>query len=131
MRLNNFLWIFEILTCVFWVVFLSILFFINPYNAKAEIFILFFISLLIALAGTWTITEFRLVTKYRGMDALNRKLSNSFRHGFMTSLVISGLLFMQGLRVLKVWDAVMFVLAIALFEAYFLTRGNFMSGENK
>ena len=131
MRLKNFLWIFEILTCVFWVIFLIILFFVNPYNAKAEVFVLFFISLLIAFAGTWAVTEFRLVTRYRGMDMLNRKLSNSFRHGFMVSLVVSGLLFMQGIGVLRVWDAAMFVLAIALFEAYFLTRGNIISGDSK
>jgi len=99
-----------------------ILFFVNPYKADAGIFVLFFISLLFALAGTWGVLEFRIITRTRGFDAIQSKIFSSFRHGFMVSLVISGLLFMQGIEVLTFWDGVVFVLAIVLFEAYFLTR---------
>ena len=122
MKLKNLVWQSEIVTSIFWVVFFMILFFVNPYKAEAGIFVLFFISLLLAFAGTWGILEFRLVTKVKGFDAVNSKVFNSFRHGFMVSLVVSGLLFMQGIEVLTLWDGVIFVLAIILFEAYFLTR---------
>jgi hypothetical protein len=37
---------------------------------------------------------------------------------------------MKGADVLSVWDGVIFVLAIILFEAYFMTRGSVLS-ENK
>ena len=99
-----------------------IMFFVNPYKADAGIFVLFFLILLFALAGTWGVLEFRLTTRIKGFDAIQSKIFNSFRHGFMISLIISGLLFMQGIEVLTFWDGTIFVLAIALFEAYFLSR---------
>lgn len=122
MKLKNFFWQSEVLTSICWVIFFMIMFFVNPYKAEASIFILFFLSLLFAFAGTWGILEFRIVTKIKGLDGVNRKIFNSFRHGFMVSLAVSGLLFMQGIEVLTLWDGVVFVLAIILFEAYFLTR---------
>ena len=131
MRLKNFLWLVEILTIIFWVIFLLILFFINPYKSEASIFTLFFISLLFAFAGSWSVVEFRIKTKIYGMDEINKKISSSLRHGAMVSLVLSGLLFMQGIDVLKFWDGIIFVLAIILFEAYFLARGNIVNeGKN-
>lgn len=130
MKLKNFLWLLEVLTVVFWVIFLLILFFVNPYKSEANVFILFFVSLLFAFAGTWSIIEFSLKVKFKGMEDVNKKILTSFRHGAMISLVGSGLLFMQGIGVLKFWDGIIFVLAVVLFEAYFLTRTSFVA-ENK
>jgi len=124
MKLKRFLWLVEVLSIVFWVVFLLILFFINPYRADANIFILFFVSLLLAIAGTWSVIEFRVKIKVSGPDETNRKIASSFRHGLMVALALSGLLFMRGIDVLSLWEGLVFVLAIILFEAYFMTRGN-------
>uniref|UniRef100_A0A7C4R4W4 Uncharacterized protein n=1 Tax=candidate division CPR3 bacterium TaxID=2268181 RepID=A0A7C4R4W4_UNCC3 len=130
MKLKNILWIVEILTIVFWAVFFMILLFINPYKADVSVFILFFLMLFFAFAFTWSLVELHLVTRFKGSEEIKSKSFSSFRHGFMVSLVLVGILFMQGAEVLTVWDGVVFVLAIILFEAYFLTRGNIMV-ENK
>jgi len=130
LKLKNILWIVEILTIVFWAVFFMILLFINPYKADVSVFILFFLMLFFAFAFTWSLVELHLVTRFKGSEEIKSKSFSSFRHGFMVSLVLVGILFMQGAEVLTVWDGVVFVLAIILFEAYFLTRGNIMV-ENK
>ena len=122
MKLKNFFWQSEVLTSLCWIVFFLVLFFVNPQKADSGIFILFFVSLLFAITGTWGLLEFRFVTKIKGFDGINKKIFSSFRHGFMIAIIISGLIFMQGIEVLTAWDSVVFILAIALFEAYFLTR---------
>lgn len=130
MKIKGFLLTSEVLTILFWAVFFTILVFINPYKSETVIFILFFTSLALALAGTWGLLEFYLVTKLRGFEEIRNRTFNAFRHGMMFSFVSVGLLFMKGADVLSVWDGVVFVLAIMLFEAYFMTRGNIIT-ENK
>lgn len=130
MKLKGFLWVSEVLTSLFWVIFFLILIFIDPYKASAAIFTLFFFSLLMALIGTWGLLEFRITTRIKGMEGMNQKIFTAFRHGVMISLIISGLLFMKGIQVLTLWDGIIFILAIILFEAYFLTRGNIIQSQD-
>jgi hypothetical protein len=130
LKIKGFLLTSQILTILFWAVFFAILVFIDPYKAMTGVFVLFFVSLFIAFAGTWGMLEFYLVTKFRGFEEIKARTFNAFRHGFMFSAVAVGLLFMKGADVLSVWDGVIFVLAIILFEAYFMTRGTILN-ENK
>jgi len=130
LKLKNFLWTSEVLTILFWAIFFVVVVFIDPYKSITGIFIVFFISLFLALAGTWGLLEFYIITKRRGFEEARKMTFNAFRHGIMFSAVAVGLLFMKGADVLSIWDGVIFVLAIILFEAYFMTRGN-MLGENK
>ena len=127
MKIKGFLLASEVLTIIFWAVFFAILVFIDPYKSATSIFILFFVLLFLALAGSWGLLEFYLVTKYRGFEEIRNRTFNAFRHGIMFSAVTAGLLFMKGADVLSVWDGVIFVLAIILFEAYFMTRGTILN----
>lgn len=124
MKIKGFLWTSEILTIFFWAIFFTLLIFINPYKADTGIFVLFFVTLFLALAGTWGLLEFHIATKIKGFEEIKNRTFNAFRHGIMFSAVAVGLLFMKGADVLSIWDGVVFVLAIILFEAYFMTRGN-------
>ena len=130
MKLKNFLWIVEILTIIFWAIFFMVLFFVNPYKSASSLFVLFFISIFFAVAGSWGLFEFYLVTKIKGLEEVKNRSFAAFRHGIMVSMVLTGILFMQGAGVLTPWDGVIFMLAIILFEAYFLTRGSVIA-ENK
>jgi len=127
MRLKNFLWTSEVLTILFWAIFFVVLIFIDPYKSATGIFVVFFLSLFLALTGSWGLFEFYIVTKARGFEETKRRTFSAFRHGLMFSAVAVGLLFMKGADVLSVWDGVIFVLAIILFEAYFLSRGSMVS----
>jgi len=131
MKIKGFLWTSEVLTILFWAVFFVVLIFINPYKTATSIFIVFFLSLFLALAGTWGLFELYVVTRARGFEEIRRRTFNAFRHGLMFSAVAVGLLFMKGADVLSAWDGVIFVLAIILFEAYFLTRGNIIANTEK
>lgn len=131
MKLKNLLWVFEILAIAFWAVFFVILFFTNPNKSDISIFILFFITLFFAFAFSWGLAELYFVTKIRGMEEIKGRSFSAFRHGFMVSMVLSGILFMQGAGVLTLWDGIIFVLAIVLFEAYFLTRNNIVTDTEK
>ncbi|MDD5732077.1 MAG: hypothetical protein PHU42_04265 [Patescibacteria group bacterium] len=130
MKIKGFLLTSEVLTIIVWAVFFAIIVFIDPYKSATSIFILFFALLFLALAGSWGLLEFYLVTKYKGFEEIRNRTFNAFRHGIMFSAVATGLLFMKGADVLSVWDGVIFMLAIILFEAYFMTRGTILN-ENK
>jgi hypothetical protein len=130
MKIKGFLLTSEVLTILFWAIFFIVIIFIDPYKSVTGIFVVFFLTLFLALAGTWGMLEFYIVTKVRGFEEIRKRTFNSFRHGLMFSAVAVGLLFMKGADVLSVWDGVIFVLAIILFEAYFMTRGSVLS-ENK
>ncbi len=127
MKLKNFFWTGEILTAFFWVVFFLILNATEPKKAGMFIFVLFYLVLFAAIMGTVGLLEFRLSLKYKGSEKVKNKIFNSSRHGFMTALVLVGILFMRGIDVLTWWDGSVFVAAILLFEAYFMTRGNIVS----
>jgi hypothetical protein len=120
----------EVLTIVFWAVFFMVLFFVNPYKSASSLFVLFFVSIFFAVAGTWGLFEFYIVTKIKGVEEIKSRSFSAFRHGAMVSLVLTGILFMQGAGVLTPWDGVVFMLAIILFEAYFLTRDSMIT-DNK
>lgn len=122
MKLKSFLWTAEIIISFCWVVFFLILNVVNPQRASGGIFVLFFLLLFVAMAGTWGLLELRLIMKKQGVDMIKKKIFTSLRHGLMFSFIVTGLLFMQGIDVLSSWDAGIFILAVILFEAYFLTK---------
>ena len=131
MKLKSFIWIVEFLAIVAWAALFMSLFFVNPFKTEAIIFVSFFASLFFALAFSWGLVEFYLVTKIKGVDEMRGRSFAAFRHGAMVSMVVTGMLLMQGAEVLTPWDGVVFLLAIVLFEAYFLTRGGMVVEEKQ
>jgi len=122
MKLKNFFWTGEIVTSFSWIVFFLILIFINPYKADKIVFYLFFLTLFFSVLGTVGLLNLRWFLKRQGTEQIKRKIFTSFRHGIMVAVVLTGLLFMQSIDVLSWWDGVVFVLAVVLIEAYFLTK---------
>ncbi len=122
MKLKNFFWTSEIVTSFFWVVFFLVIIFINPNKTNAGTFILFYISLFLAIMGTVSLLELRIILKKRGTEEIKKKTTTSIRHGLMVAFVLVGLLFMEGIDVLTLWDGIILFLAILLIEAYFWSK---------
>lgn len=101
---------------------LAIIFNVDPQAADILTIGALFGSLFLALSGFLTLIIFYLRVKKSNFEELFTQLPIATRHAALISLVISGLIFLQMLRVLGWWEAALFLLIIVLLESFFRTR---------
>jgi hypothetical protein len=93
---------------------------IDPDQSNITGFIFFYLSLFLALVGTISILAF-LTNRYFSKELLPifRYVQRSFRFSIVISGVLVLLLFLQGIRVLNIWNLGIFLLSL-LFVVSFL-----------
>jgi hypothetical protein len=96
------------------------LFLLNPEKAGALGFILFYLSLFLAILGTTAIIGF-LVRARLGKTPIFVQVSIAFRQGLWLSGMITVYLILKGLNLLRWWNFTIFVLLIIIIEAMILT----------
>ena len=84
--------------------------------------IVFFISLFFAIVGTFTIIGFYLRLWFTSNEYYYENITISFRQAILVSVVVVGLLGLQALRILNLFDGILFISSILLLEFYFLAR---------
>ena len=109
-------------TILCWIAFFLVFINIDPYKATNSGFISFFVSLFFALLGSLMIFFFYTRMKFGVRGIVFSNLIIAFRHALLLSIIIIALLGFQALRVLTLWDGVLFALSILLIEAYFRAR---------
>jgi len=65
---------------------------IDPYNASILIFVLFFLSFCVALAGLFTLTEFYLRKLFVKNKIAIRLFKTSFKHGILIAIILTAIL---------------------------------------
>jgi hypothetical protein len=103
-------------------VWLAILFNTDPNNTDLITRCAFFASLFVFLAGFFTFLGFYLRVYFSNREIIYNNFPIALRQSILLSLIIVGLLAFQTLRVLTVWVAAIYVLAIILVEFYFKSR---------
>jgi len=119
MTVKNFLQAIGIATFFCFLCLILIILNINPYRATALGFVLFFLSLFFFLTGIFILLLFFIKIKFIEPGTPIANLISSIRQSFFLSFLLVGLLILKGLRVLDLWNAVLFILAIILIECYF------------
>jgi len=94
----------------------------NPFQSDGSVFILFFLSLFISLAGLSTIVILFIKSRFLANSATLDHFWPSIRQGSLISATVTLLLFLQGIKVLDFWVGVPLTIAIVLLELFF--RGN-------
>ena len=124
MTLSSYLIGIGISTILCWVAWILTLLNIHPYNAGNIGLISFFMSLFFALIGTLTIVGFYLRIWFSKNEQYYENITVSFRQAILISIAVLGLLGLQSLKILNIFDGILFVLSIILLESYFLARGS-------
>ena len=90
----------------------------DPYNTTLLSFVLFYLSFFIAVAGLFISAGFYLRKLIIKNKILYRLLRTSFRQGILISLILTGLLLLQGFRILNWISGIFLVVIILVIEIY-------------
>lgn len=99
----------------------SVLFFLSPDNLFSVS--LFLVSLFLGLMALLSVVGFYFRIFLSKNELIYIHLKTSLRQGTFLSLLFTGMLGLQGLKILTLWDGGLFVALIMMFEFYFLSRG--------
>ena len=104
------------ITASAFVVWVDLILFVPPKLSNVGLVIAFFVTLIIWLGSflAWLIYFIRL--KRTNREIIYATVMPSIRQGLVISLTIAGLLFLQLVRVLTIWDGILIILVAGLFE---------------
>jgi len=100
----------------------SVLIFIDPEKSGIVGRIYFFAALFFSSAGIFNLLLISMRRKFISAEMAVGNLGISFRQGMLMSVLLVGLMVLQGFRMLVWWDGLLVVAAIFLVELYFLSR---------
>ncbi len=109
-------------TIVCWVAWLVVVYYINPNEAGVIGFSLFYLSLLFALVGAFSLIGFFGRVWFSKERVIFRHLGISTRQSIWFSLLIVGTLLFQGADLLKWWSVLFLIFFLTLMEFFFLSR---------
>lgn len=121
MSLKKYLILMLFATAVCWLAFGMIIYFVDPDRAGILGFSLFYLSLLLSLCGILALLVLLARSRF-SEDPAYRQVSTSFRQAVWFSLLITFFLFLQGMRVLKWWNLILFILFLAGLEFFFISH---------
>jgi hypothetical protein len=121
MTFRMFLTIMSIASAAAWIGWLIILYGVDPSRSGSLGFVLFYVSLGIALIGTLSVLGVlvRLWTKQEGLVVILSM--RSFRHALLLSTIFITSLIFLGIGMLRWWIVVGIVFIVSLIELIFLT----------
>jgi hypothetical protein len=109
-------------TACSWTTLILVVIRLNPFYASKLMLLVFYVTLFLALSGTFTLINFYLKIWLHRTPLYYRNISVAFRQGLLLSLATCTLLALQALRVLTWWDALIVVLLIILIEFAFSAK---------
>jgi len=93
----------------------------NPYNSGLLIFVNFYMSFCIGLAGILSLIVYYSKLKFKKDKSIHAYFWPSVRQAILISLSLTLLLVLKGLRLFDWWAAVPLMVAIVLLELFFQT----------
>lgn len=121
MTLRKYLTLVISLTLICWLIFLLVIFLIDPEQLGILGFFLFYFSLFLALGGTLSIIGF-LIRARLFQDLIFYQVKIAFRQGFILSGLIVFLLVLKGLNLLYWWNAIILILFLISLEIFLILR---------
>lgn len=94
----------------------------SPYTSDNLTISMFFISIFGLLFSVFSLIGFYLRIRLSNNELYHSLLGPTIRQSVLLSTVLTGLVLLKALKVLTIWDGVMFSLSILLLEIYFQNR---------
>ena len=109
-------------TFLSWSSWFVVIYKLSPFSQPQLSLPLFYASLFIALAGTFSLLLYFMRVWFNKKEIYNAHFNRSLRQGLLLSaMIIIGLGF-QRLRVLTWWDGLLLLAIVLLIEFYFMSR---------
>jgi len=99
-----------------------IILYIDPESSGIAGKALFFLVLFIALDGIFNLILLKLRKKIINSETIFANMALTFRQSILLALLVSGLLLMQGERMLVWWSGLLLLAGIFLIEFYFFSK---------
>lgn len=109
-------------TALCWVAWSLVLFNIDPENSGFVGLASFYLSLFLALVGTFALLGFVARRALTDDPVAFRHIGVSMRQGLLFALVVVGALLLRGTRLYTWWSVVLLLAGFTLLEFFFLTR---------
>ena len=104
-----------------WLAWMISLFNIDPVETALIGFLFFYLTLLVALIGTFAIIGVALRVAIKKPSVISRSVMISFRQAVWFSVLIIGALILISQDILYWWSILLFVMVLSLFELFFWT----------
>jgi predicted MFS family arabinose efflux permease len=128
MSLKRYLIIMSLSTLLLWLAWGLVIIFIDPVTGGIMGVSLFYISLFLALTGSFSVIGFFVRSRFaKKEEVLFNQVGVSLRHAILFSVLITGSLLLQSNRLLTWWNALIFIVILIVIESLFMMRSN----ENK
>jgi len=100
----------------------SIIFNVNPYQSPFWLILIFYTGIFLFLLAIFGLVGFYLKVWATNREVIFAHIVPTLRQAAFIGLAITGLLFLQQLRVLNWWVGMLFILAIVFTELFFRGR---------
>jgi len=99
-----------------------LLFNVNPFTAPTWIVIVFYLTLFLFLVGIFAIVGFYFKVWASNREIIFSHLAPTLRQSALISLLIIGLIFLEQVKALNWWVAILLVAAVIMLELFFRSR---------
>lgn len=107
---------------VCWMVFVFILFSIDPFETNWPGFALFYFSLGLSLAGTFSLAGFLIRFNILKKDLVFKQVAEAFRQSFLVSLLLIAILILLAKGLFTWMNLFLLVLGVFLLEYFWASR---------
>lgn len=122
MTLRFYLRVVKVVTLFSFIALTLVVYFIDPEKTGWVGKTIFYLILFFALSGLLNLILIKLRKIWGGEKTVILNIGLSSRQSILLSVILVGLLFLQGLRILVWWVGLLLAAGVFLLELYFLSR---------
>ena len=104
-----------------WVIWVSVLYLIDPTQAGFLGFTFFYLSLFLSIVGTMSVLGLILRMKLGKEELVFKTVTTSFRQATLLGLLVIGGLILKSQRILTWWNILFLLLALIVIEFFFIS----------
>jgi len=120
MTLKNYLSVMSGLTIILWGLFALTMSLISPETTNWLGFLLFYLSLFLALAGTISILGFLFRFKFRHQSLIIQSVKTAFRQSFLFAFLIVSILWLLSQNLFSWLNLILLIIVISVLEFFLL-----------
>ena len=122
MTFRWFLLVMTIATLAMWVAWLFVLHTIDPLQSGLTGFVLFYLTLFVALLGTTVLSGSLIRSWVHPDELLYRQTLRSFRQGFILSGLFICSLWLFAFEAMRWWTILLLIILFSLIELFFVSK---------
>ena len=127
MTLRQYLFSMFLGTLVSWLAWGMIIKSTDPFASAISTHLLFFLTFFLSLVGTFAVLGFAIrAWIIKEDEIIFRNVRKTFRQGILFAVIVCISLFLQGQRILTLWNAILLLGAGTFIEFYFISHNTTM-----